>query len=54
MKKTIKGNIEEINEQIKELETKYTYKITKESSEIEGDMGNKRRVFTFELELTEK
>jgi len=52
MKTTIKGTTEQINVQIKELKTKYTYKITKEDSEI--DKVIKRRVFTFELELEEK
>lgn len=52
--KTITGTIDQINEQIKELKTKYTYKIIGEESEIKGDPGKKRRVFTFELELTEK
>ena len=51
---TITGNLEQINEQLKNIREKHTYKITRESSEIIGDFGNKRRVFTFELELTEK
>ena len=37
MKKTITGNLEEINEQLKKIREKHTYKITGEDSETKGE-----------------
>lgn len=55
MKKTIKGNLEEINEQIRDLRKTNEVKISpKMDSNLEGEIGNKRMVHTVELELTEK
>lgn len=55
MKKTIKGNIEEINEQIKKLrKTNEVDILPKTDSNLEGEKGKKRIVLTVELELTEK
>jgi hypothetical protein len=53
MKKTIKGVLESINKQLKEIRQKHDYKVVGNSSEVEGEIGSKRIVLTVELELTE-
>ena len=54
MKKTIKGNIESINEQLKEIRKTNNVFIGKTKSDLEGEKGKKRIVLTVELELSEK
>ena len=54
MKKTISGNIEEINAQTKEIRKTYDIKICKTKSDLGGEKGKKRIVHTVELELEEK
>ena len=55
MKKTIKGNLEEINEQLRDLRKTNEVKILpKMDSNLEGEKGKKRIVHTVELELEEK
>ncbi len=54
MKKTIKGNIEEINEKLKDLRKTNNVFIGKSKSNLEGEFGKKRIVLTVELELSEK
>ena len=54
MKKTIKGNIEEINEQTKEIRKEYDIHIGKTKSDLGGEIGKKRIIHTVELELESK
>lgn len=55
MKKTIKGTIEQINEQLKDIRKTNKVKISpKMDSNLEGEKGKKRIVHTVELEVGEK